>query len=188
MSAKKVIVVLGSPRKGGNSATLADEVITGIEAAGGKVEQFFLHGMHIAPCSGCEACQELTAKNCVIQDDMQTLYPKLREADAIVIASPVYWFTVSAQTKTFMDRCYALGGPQGHALKGKRLGIVLAYADADPFKSGAVNAIRMFQDSCAYIGATLAGTVYGSASQPGEIKNNSAVMSEAYALGMKVVS
>ena len=119
---------------------------------------------------------------------MRDLYPKLRQADALVIASPIYWFTVSAQTKLFMDRCYALGGPQGNALKGKRIGIVLAYGDSDPFNSGAVNAIRTFQDAFRYIGSNIVGMVYGSASDVGEIKSNRALMDKAYQMGRQLVA
>lgn len=100
-----------------------------------------------------------------------------------MIASPVYWFTVSAQTKIFMDRCYALGGPQGNALGGKQIGIILTYGDTDPFNSGAVNALRTFQDAYTYIGAQIVGMVYGSASVAGEIKNNQELMDKAYQLG-----
>ena len=75
---------------------------------------------------------------------MQTLYPKLREADAVLYATPIYWFTVSAQMKLFMDRCYGMFGesnePSDHVLSGKRIGIVLTYGDDDPFVSGAINA------------------------------------------------
>jgi multimeric flavodoxin WrbA len=119
---------------------------------------------------------------------MQALYPKLRAADALVIASPVYWFTVSAQTKLFMDRWYALEGPGGNALTGKRVGIVLTYGDSDPFNSGAVNALRTFQDAFRYIGAEIVGAVYGSASKAGEIAENQALMDRAYRLGEKLVS
>ncbi|MFC2015012.1 flavodoxin family protein [Chloroflexota bacterium] len=111
---------------------------------------------------------------------MTDLYPKLRRADAIVIASPVYLFTMSAQTKLFMDRCYALGSPQGWTLEGKRIGVLLTYGGSDPFNSGAVNALRTFQDAYNYIGAEIVGMVYGSASEPGEIRSNSNAMSDAF--------
>jgi len=75
---------------------------------------------------------------------MQELYPKLRETDALVIASPIYYFTVSAQTKLFIDRWYSLGEEKDSAINGKQIGIVLTYADTDPFTSGAINAIRLF--------------------------------------------
>ena len=185
---KKVVIVLGSPRKAGNSATLAKQVAAGTKAAGAEVTSFYLHGLNIRPCSACDACRGKTLGHCTTDDDMQTLYPELEAADALVIASPIYWFNVSAQTKLFMDRCYALGDPAGHGLAGKKIGIVLTYADADPFSSGAVNALRMFQDGFRYIGAEIAGMVYGSAWKAGEIKKNKSLLAEARELGKKLAS
>jgi multimeric flavodoxin WrbA len=186
VAGEKVVVVLGSPRRDGNSTALAKRVIAGAKACGADVEAFHLHSMKIAPCRACDSCRNDPAKGCAIDDQMQTLYPKLRQADALVIASPVYWFTMSAQTKLFMDRCYALGGPDGHALKGKKVGILLTYADADPFSSGAVNALRTFQDSFNYIGADIVGMLYGSAWGAGEIQANKELMKQAYALGKQL--
>ena len=181
---KHILVVNGSPRKKGNSVILAEQVMLGAREAGAQVEIFFLHNMSIQPCNACDACQE--TQDCTIQDDMQILYPKLRRADAIVIASPIYWFTISAQTKLFIDRWYALQGPQGNALAGKQIGIVLTYGDTDPFTSGAVNAIRTFQDMCRYIEANVAGIVYGSATKEGEIQNQPSLLEKAYQLGQKL--
>jgi multimeric flavodoxin WrbA len=104
----------------------------------------------------------------------------------LVIASPIYWFTMSAQTKLFLDRCYALGGPEGHDLAGKRIGIVLTYADADPFSSGAVNALRAFEDAFGYVGAEIVDMVYGSAWKPGDIRKRKDVMKSAYDLGKQL--
>jgi hypothetical protein len=87
-----------------------------------------------------------------------------------------------------MDRWYALGSEEGYALTGKRFGIVLTYADADPFISGAVNALRTFQDAFRFIGAKLVGMVYGSAWKAGEIRGNKTVMAEAYELGKKLAA
>lgn len=190
MGGKKILLVMGSPRKDGNSATLAKQVAAGAGAAGAEVESFYLHGMNIQACTACDACREERDRDCVIDDDMETLYAKLRQADALVIASPIYWFTVSAQTKLFMDRWYALGGPgeEYAAFAGKRIGIVLTYADVDPFASGAVNALRTFQDAFNYVGAHIVGMVYGSASEAGEIGNNRDLMEKAYELGKQLGS
>jgi multimeric flavodoxin WrbA len=182
----KVLIVMGSPRRNGNSASLARQVAAGAREFGAKVESVFLQGLSIRPCTACDACRRKLKKDCIIRDDMKSLYPRLMAADAIVIASPIYWFTISAQTKLFMDRWYALGGEDGYALAGKKFGVVLAYADADPFTSGAVNALRTFQDAFGYIGAELVGTVYGSAAAAGEIRKNQAVMDAAYELGKKI--
>ena len=181
---KHILVVNGSPRKKGNSVILAEQVMLGAREAGAQVEIFFLHNMSIQPCNACDACQE--TQDCTIQDDMQILYPKLRRADAIVIASPIYWFTISAQTKLFIDRWYALQGPQGNALAGKQIGIVLTYGDTDPFTSGAVNAIHTLQDMCRYIEANMAGIVYGSATKEGEIQDQPGLLEQAYQLGQKL--
>ena len=188
----KVLIVKGSPREHGNSAELADQVAAGARTAGAKIESCFLHGLDIRPCDGCDFCQGAADMGCVIEDDMQPLYPKIRDADAVVYASPVYWFTVSAQLKLFMDRCYALGGGSdyvaSHALTGKRIGIVLAYGGDDPFDSGAINAIRMFQDAFSYIPAEIVGMVYGCASEAGEIRRDTDLMAEAHELGRKLAS
>ena len=188
MKNKKVMIAMGSPRKEGNSSILAKQVAAGAMAVGGEVESFYLHDMNIQPCTACEACREETEKDCILDDDMQLLYPKLRQADALVIASPIYFFTVSAQTKLFMDRWYALGSPQGNALAGKRIGILLTYGGADPFDSGAVNALRTFQDCFNYIGSKIVDMVYGSASEAGEIRGNLDLMEKAYQLGKELVS
>ena len=185
MSGKHVLILKGSPRKKGNSSILADQVADGARSAGAEVESFDLHNMDIRPCDACDACQGTDA-DCIIEDDMQILYPKLRSADAIVVASPIYWFTMSAQTKLCIDRWYALEDPQSNALAGKQIGIVLTYGDTDPFTSGAINAIRAFQDMFRYIKANIAGIVYGSASQVGEIQSQQDLMERAFKLGRKL--
>jgi multimeric flavodoxin WrbA len=182
-----VLAILGSPRRRGNSSTLAEKVVAGAKSLGAQADTYFLHGMDIKPCDACDICHEELNSDCVLKDDMQKIYPKLRKADAIVIASPIYWFTISAQTKTFIDRCYALGVSGDYALKGKRIGIVLTYEDSDPFASGAVNAIRTFQDIFAYVGASIIGIVYGRAAAPGEIANNRDLMEKAFELGKQLV-
>ena len=108
MSNKQILILKSSPRKRANSSILADQVAAGARDAGAAVESFDLHSLNIRPCDACDFCQG--AAECVINDDMQMLYPKLRAADAIVVASPIYWFTLSAQAKLCIDRWYALEG------------------------------------------------------------------------------
>jgi multimeric flavodoxin WrbA len=184
----KVVVALGSPRRKGNSAILAQRLMEGVESAGGACESFFLQGMSINPCTACDECLKSMDRYCVIEDDMEGLYPKIRKADSLVFASPVYWFSISAQTKLFMDRLYAFQGPEGNGLSGKPVGIVLTYGDTDPFTSGAVNALRTFQDAFGYIGSPIVGKVYGSAMDAGEILEKKELLQEAYELGKRLVS
>jgi multimeric flavodoxin WrbA len=182
----KVLVLLGSPRKKGNSATLADEIAKGAKQAGAVCETLYIHGMNIKPCQSCYACQKKNSKGCAIDDDMQAIYPKLIEADAWVIASPVYWFSMSAQTKLWMDRCFALLVYGKDPFK-KKIAIAMSYGDTDPFTSGCVNALRTFQDSFRYVGAKIVGMVYGSAMESGDIKKNTALLETAMEIGKKLV-
>jgi multimeric flavodoxin WrbA len=185
---KQVLVILGSPRKKGNSSTLAARISRGAKSAGAEVETLFLQDLKISPCRGCNTCQKDDSKGCAIKDDMQQIYPKLIRADAWVIASPVYWFTMSAQTKIFMDRCYALPAYANNPFAGKRIAIAMSYGDADPVKSGCVNALRTFQDAYRYTRSKIVGMVYGSAMEAGEIADNKALMREAEELGKRLVS
>ena len=186
--AKKVVILLGSPRRAGNSAALAERIAEGARGAGAEVASFYLHGMKIAPCCACESCHQPGSKGCVVQDDMQAVYPKLTEADAVVFAGPIYFFTVSAQLKLAMDRCYGLGGAAGHKFTGKKIGLAFTFGGEDPFDSGCTNAIRAFQDAFHYLEADIAGMVYASAGGPGEVKANTKVMGEALELGRKLAS
>jgi len=187
MEAKKILVLLGSPRKKGNTAALAEQIIAGAESAGAAAEKIFLHGQDISACQACYACQRPDSEGCAIDDEMQPIYGKLIEADAWVIASPVYWFSMSAQTKLFLDRCFALPAYKKDAFSGKRIAVAMSFGDEDAFNSGCVNALRTFQDAVRYVGANLVGMVYGSADKPGEIQSNQSLMKTAEALGRKLV-
>jgi multimeric flavodoxin WrbA len=184
--AKSILILKGSPREHGNSNTLADEVARGASEAGAQVESLLLHRLDIRPCDACDSCQETGV--CVLQDDMQKVYPLLERADAIVIASPVYWFTLSAQAKLCIDRWYALESPQGSALRGKQFGIVLTYGDTDLYTSGGINAIHTFESMFRYIGAEIVGMVYGTANKPGDAAAQPALMERAFQLGQKLGS
>ncbi|ADQ05535.1 NADPH-dependent FMN reductase [Caldicellulosiruptor owensensis OL] len=98
--------VIGSPRKGGNTEILVERVLSGAKEAGAQVEIFKLNELNIRPCQGCNFCQE--NGRCQQQDDMQKIYDALYSADALVVGSPIYMSYVTAQTKLFLDRLYAL--------------------------------------------------------------------------------
>jgi len=103
----KVIAFLGSPRIGGNTELLMNEALKGIAAAshGPDVEVFNLNLMKIAPCQDCGGCDK-TGK-CIIEDDMSPIYAAIRAADRIILASPIFFFGLSAQAKIMIDRCQA---------------------------------------------------------------------------------
>ncbi len=101
----KLLVLLGSPRKAGNSETLARKVAEAVEQSGGTVLYKRLNDMSIRPCQGCGGCEK--TGNCVIKDDMSEIYQAADEADRILLVSPVYFYALSAQAKSCGDRFQA---------------------------------------------------------------------------------
>jgi len=183
-----ILILKSSPRPKGNSSTLANQFVAGAQQAGADIDEFNLHDMDIRPCDACDSCQENNSGVCVIGDDMQKIYPKIRQADVILISSPVYWFTLSAQAKLCIDRWYALEGSVEKEFSGKKLALILTYGDDDPYAAGAVNAIHTFQDMCSYLQAENAGVLYGSAMDVGDIEKNQELMSSAFKLGAKLAA
>jgi len=102
----KVIGILGSPRRGGNTEILLDSALAGAVEKGAEVEKVLITEMKISPCRELYDCLE--AGQCSIQDDMQSLYIKLQLADHIILASPIFFYGITAQAKAMVDRCQAL--------------------------------------------------------------------------------
>jgi multimeric flavodoxin WrbA len=184
---KSILILKGSPREKGNSATLANQLALGAIEASAQVESIYLHGMDIRPCDACDFCQE-DGSGCVIADDMQTLYPKLRAADVIVFATPVYWFSLTAQLKLCIDRWYAMELRTGSELAGKKLALVMVYGDTDLYTSGGINVIYTLESICRYTGLELAGIVHGTANDIGDAEKQPALMAQAFQLGQKLAA
>ena len=179
---KQILILKGSPRERGNSATLADRLAAGAVDAGAQVESIHLHSLDIRPCDACDLCKE-PGRSCVIEDDMQPLYPKLAGADAIVLASPIYWFTFSGQLKLCMDRWYAFQSSNWQELKEKPFGIILTYGDTDLYTSGGINAIHTFESMARFLHGELAGIVHASLDEADEAGKHPALLEQAYRLG-----
>jgi multimeric flavodoxin WrbA len=185
---KRVLILAASPRNNGNSTILASKAAEGVKAEGGEADVVRIGNLKIAPCNACDSCIVKPEAGCVIKDDMQPLYQKIREANGIIFATPVYWFNISAQMKLLIDRAYAIQGKGYWAFTGKDVGVILTYGDEDVFASGGINALRSFQDIFAYVKANLVGTVYGSADKAGDIQANGKLLQKAYDLGRKLVN
>jgi multimeric flavodoxin WrbA len=99
----KTIAFLGSPREKGNTDLLLQEAIRGIETFRLKVKTFNLNEMNIKPCQNCGGCDE--TGECIIEDEMAEIYHEIRSADRIILASPIFFFSLSAQAKIMVDRC-----------------------------------------------------------------------------------
>lgn len=123
----KVVSLLGSPRRNGNSTHLAETVASVLENKGNHVQRFFLNEIAFKGCQACRACKG-TSEICVVDDDLAPVLEAVKEAEVIIMATPVYWGDVSAQLKTFIDRTYSYLTPNfmteeiKHRLpKGKKL-------------------------------------------------------------------
>ncbi len=182
----KVLLLQGSPRKKGNTATLARALVEGMGDQA-QVREVFLHGERIKPCAACNSCRNREGIYCATDDDMQPLYREFLESDLVVMASPVYWWNISAQLKLFIDRLYGLNGEKyPERYRGKRLAVVLTHGDAKPC-SGARIALRMFKEIVEYTGMNLAGSLeYSSGDR--EARDSPQALTEARTLGARLAA
>jgi multimeric flavodoxin WrbA len=177
----KIIVIIGSMRRHGNTATLASAFIKGAKESGHEVTVVSVADYQVAPCSGCNACRKRKNKDCAVQDDMQKIFPILKDADTVVLASPVYFYGLSARLKAIIDRLHQ---PARSNLKIKRLGLLLVAADTLPTVFDAIKLqYRLILDyfHLESIGEVLADGVEAI----GDIKGKP-VLDEAYNLGLTV--
>jgi multimeric flavodoxin WrbA len=173
---KRVLILSSSPRKGGNSDLLCDEFLKGAQAGGNVAEKVFLadHDLHF--CTGCGAC--FTKATCSQKDEMSGLLEKMVKADVIVMATPVYFYTMSAQMKMFIDRTCA----RYREIRNKDFYFLLTAADGN--KKAMTRTLEGFRGFTGCLeGAKEKGVVYGAGAwEAGEIRGTSA-MNDAYEMG-----
>ena len=150
---KMKIVVTGSPRKNGNSAYLAEQFIKGAEEKGHEVFRFDCAFKQVEPCRACNRCG--MDGPCIFNDDFQELRPHLIEADMVVFATPMYYFSISAQMKRVIDRFYAINGQ----IKGARKKAAFLMTYADTAKKEAEPMLVHYHTLMDYLGWTSVGEV-----------------------------
>ena len=178
--AKKVLILSSSPRRGGNSDTLCDEFARGALEAGNETEKIFLGEKNIHYCTGCSVCS-LHHKPCPQKDDAAEVISRMLDADVIVMATPVYFYTMSAQMKTLIDRCCGLYTE----MRNKEFYFIVTAAEDDREKMlRTVDTFQGFLDCLE--DPTIKGVVFGlGVWHVGEIKGKPA-MREAYEMGKRV--
>jgi putative NADPH-quinone reductase len=184
---KRVLGIVGSPRSGGNTDTLVDEILSAARKEGAIVEKIMLNELEIAPCQACNACR--TTGECMQQDDMNSLWDKLRVSDVWVLGTPVYWWGPSAQLKAFVDRWYAkaVEPAQKEMFEGRRVILAIPLGDTDP--RTARHTAGMFEDALSYINADLFATVLApGAYDRGDVRGQSEVLKEARRVGREAVT
>ena len=163
---KHILVISTSPRKGGNSETLANEFIRGAEESGNQVEKVCLYDKTISFCKGCLTC--LKTRTCIIHDDAEIIAQKMKTADVLVFATPVYYYEMSGQMKTMLDRANPL------------------YDSDYQFRDVYLLAAAAEDEDTCFPKSRLAGVVFGGGvGAVGEIAGNPA-LEKAYEMGKAV--
>lgn len=172
---KRVVILSGSPRKNGNSEILCQQFAKGAEEAGHQAELVRVHDLQIGPCRACYGCR--TTKVCVQKDDMTALLEKLIAADVIVLATPVYFYTMDGQMKIMIDRTL----PRYTEIADKEFYLIAAAADGKETMERTMDGLCGFLDCLP--GAKLKGKIYGvGVYQKGEVRDTQA-MEQAYQYG-----
>ena len=186
----KVLGIMGSPRRQGNTELLLDKAMEGAGEAGAEVEKVLVSKLKISPCLEIYACRK--DGNCAIKDDMQLLYKKLLEADHIIFASPIFFYGITSQAKAIVDRCQALwvrryvlnmGGEDNRERRGVFISVG-ATRGAKLF-DGAVLTVKYFFDA---VGVKYSGDLLvRGIGNKGQIEENPAALEDSFCLGRELV-
>lgn len=175
----KILVITGSPRRKGNSAILADNFIKGAEEAGHTVFRFDAAFKKVHPCTGCNHCG--MDGPCVFNDDFNEVRSNIIDADAVVFASPMYYFGLSAQIKTVIDRFYAING-QIHV--SKKTALLMTYADTVAKEAQPI--LSHYETLINYLGWEDCGRVIASGVWTAGSVKNTKFPEQAYKLGKNI--
>ena len=174
---KHILILSGSPRKGGNSDLLCDEFAKGAQEAGHQVEKIRVQEQKIGPCLACYGCRGTGV--CVQKDDMASILEKMVAADVLVLATPVYFYSMDGQLKTLIDRTL----PRYTEIRNKEVWFIATAAAGKGALERTIDALRGFTDCLP--GAQVKGVIYGSGVyQKGEVLETRALQ-EAYQAGKR---
>ena len=181
----KVLGIVGSPRKNGNTDILVNQVLQGASLSGAETEAILLTDYNIKACKGCDICMK-TSK-CVHDDDMPSLFQKMQDSDVWVLGTPVYFWGPTAQFKTFLDRWHGIYGSRAVEFRGKRIILIIPYegkvAGHPRYLIGMLTeTIRSFKAEL--LSVVAARGVYDR----GVVKDHDDVMTHAIQLGKAVVT
>ena len=187
----KILGIMGSPRIGGNSDILLDDALAGAEKTGAKVEKIILNKMKIFDCQDCRKCNETGL--CVIKDDMPEILKKILDADAIIHSVPVYFWSMTAQMKAYLDRWCALFDANWNwqkacypNMKGKRIGLITVCGDPNVHTADPI--VHSFKLTVEMTKMHWLGAVMASAGDKGDIIKDEKARKQASELGRKAAT
>ena len=177
----KILAIVGSPRKGGNTDVLLSKIAEGARAGGAEVEVVHLGGLQVRECDGCHACWR--GRLCSKDDDMGGLYPKIAESDVIVFGTPVYWYGPTGLMKLFIDRFVFFNCPSHRGwIAGKSAVLVVPFEETDPDTARPL--VEMFEKSLAYLQMDLAASIIvPGVGARGQVSSKPEVLQEAFNVG-----
>jgi multimeric flavodoxin WrbA len=179
---KRVLGIVGSPRRGGNTDILVDEILAGAEEAGAETEKVILSKLNIGPCRACDACAK--AGKCVQQDDMHALLEQMERSQVWVFGTPVYYWGPTAQFKAFVDRWYGAGKVADFKNKRVILTIPLGSGDAHDAR----HTVGMIEDALAWQKSELLATILApGVMERGAVRNRPKVLAEARRAGRETI-
>jgi len=181
---KKILAVVGSPRKNGNTHILVRYIADGVKARGAVVEELFLGGLNIKECDGCHRCWKDGV--CSKKDDMCGIYRKIAESDAIIFGTPVYWYGPTGLMKLFIDRFVYFNYPRNRdKIKRKSTVIAIPFEEENPQTARPV--VEFFKKSLAYLEMKLIGQIIvPGVSEKRDILRKPDYLAKAYKLGQRL--
>ncbi len=183
----KVIGIVGSPRKNGNTNAVVQQVLEGASEAGAETRNFILNEMNYKGCQACNYCK--AHDKCKLEDDLAELLDELAAADGVVFGSPIYFAQFTGQMRLFLDRCYSLVNPD-HTSRlpaGKKAVIVGAQGVPDPAAYKGVYE-EFAGEISNFLGMDVKDTLVAAGYQaPGEVKNNAEFMNKAKNAGLNLL-
>lgn len=182
----KILGVVGSPRKNGNTHILVSKILDGAIDEGATVDTIFLDDLLIRECDGCHACWK--GNECSKKDDMNDIYPRIIESDTIIFGTPVYWYGPTALMKSFIDRFVYFNCPENRPkIRGKAAVIAVPFEEVDP---ETVAPLELFFKKCfSYLEMSFAGKIIApGVGWKGEILEKVDRIKEAYELGMRLAN
>lgn len=177
-----VVSFLGSPRKQGMTAEALGQVLAGIQKEHEATSDLvFLQEKNIHPCTGCHHCKTTKEGKCILKDDMVEMMDKIETSEVLIFATPIYWWSVTAQLKLLIDRLYALDFRNRKEGKAKKIVLIMTYGGPLP-NSGPETVEALFREVCQYLKVDLVG-VLGICTGEMETIQNTRHWSEAYDFG-----
>jgi len=180
----KILGVIGSPRKKGNTHILVSRILDGAKAEGADTEMLFLGDLDIRECDGCHSCWK--GRQCSKKDDMNVIYPKIIESDIIIFGTPVYWYGPTALMKGFIDRFVYFNCPENRSkIKGKAAVLAIPFEE-DNIKTADL-LVRFFEKSLGYLEMKIAGKILSpGVSARGDILKKEEFLKKGYQLGKRI--